>query len=482
MFKTIFGRLLWSNILILLISFLLTGLLFFALLRSYAVSQKAEALKAAAPKIAQMTISLQIENGGSVYDKVFANNLDMFADITGSLIFVTNSEGEVYAKSSGLKSMKSVQKKYTEETLSGKITQELGTMGGVFSSPVLTVGYPLAYNDQVIGGVFLNVVAPNADRNQSALLKLFLATASIAVLIAFVIMYLISLRMTKPLGSINKAARNIASGNFKARVRVTTRDEIGQLGATFNYMADSLQQLDDVQTSFVANISHELRTPMTTISGFIENILNGTIPKERQSEYLEIALSEAKRLARLVCDMLDISKMSVGQYALDIKPFDVAELIRLIVIQFEAAIDDARLDVSVDFQNEHMMALADKDAISRVVTNLMDNAVKFSDPAGRLEIKAFSKDKKIYVAIQNEGEGIDAQDIPYIWDRFYKTDKSRSHNKTGTGLGLYLSKNILSMHGQTIAVQSTDITDQEPGTNPNHPARRTTFIFSLEKA
>lgn len=481
MFKSIFGRLMWSNLLILLISFLLTGLLVFSLMGTYAIDQKASALKSVAPEIAEITIRLQVENKNSIYDQIFENNLEVFADYTKSLVFITKSNGEIYARSSGLKNMRPVPMEYLEQTLAGEVTQSLGTLGGVFTTPVLTVGYPLVYNGEVIGGIFLNATTPNLNENRYLTLRLFLLSGGVVALIAFLIMYLISTRMTKPLKSINKAARNIASGNFKERVKVTTKDEIGQLGATFNYMADSLQQLDDVQNSFIANVSHELRTPMTTIAGFIENILNGTIPRSEQDKYLQIALSETKRLARLVNDMLDISKMSVGQYSLDIKPFDIAELIRLTVIQFESPIDDKHLDVSVDFQSEHMMVLADRDSISRVVTNLMDNAVKFSDPAARLEIKAFVKDKKVFVAVTNEGMGIDPQDVGHVFDRFFKTDKSRN-DKKGTGLGLYLVKNLLSIHNQTIAVQSVDIPDEEYGGNPNHPARRTTFLFSLEKA
>ena len=365
--------------------------------------------------------------------------------------------------------------------LSGVTTQITGKLGGIFKENVLTVGYPIKYNNDVIGVVFLNVPVPNLDQDRFNTARLFIAVSAVVLLIAFVISYIISQRMSRSLKSINQAAKNIASGNFKSRVHVSSKDEIGQLGATFNYMAEALQQLDDTHTSFIANVSHELRTPMTTISGFIENVLNGTIPKERAGEYLEIALSESKRLARLVTDMLDISKMSLGQFSVDMKPFDLAELIRLTIIQFENRIDEKNLDVSVDFTSEHVNVIADRDAISRVVTNLMDNAVKFSDPAARLDIKVFTKGGKAYTAVSNEGFGIDPEDLPHVFDRFYKTDKSRN-DKKGTGLGLYLVQNLLAIHGQNIVVNSLDISDEEYGGNPNHPAKRTTFIFSLELA
>jgi len=220
---------------------------------------------------------------------------------------------------------------------------------------------------------------------------------------------------------------------------------------------------------------------MTTISGFIESVLNGTIPKERAGEYLSIALSESKRLSRMVTDMLDISKMSLGQFSLDLKPFNLAEMIRLTIIKFESALDEKNLDVEVDFFEDHINVIADKDSISRVITNLMDNAVKFSDPSSQLAIKVFKKGGKAYVAVTNEGIGIEKEDLPHVFDRFFKTDKSRN-DKKGTGLGLYLVKNILSIHGEKIFAHSVDISDEEYDGNPNHPQKRTTFIFSLELA
>lgn len=482
MFKTIFGKLMWANVAILFVSFFLTGIMLFSMLGRYAVDQKAASLREIAPTIADITVSLQIENNDMFYRKLYLDNLEAISLVSSTHIIVTNANGEVFAKTSRITSTPTrVNEEFMRAPLSGVTTQITGKLGGIFKENVLTVGYPIKYNNDVIGVVFLNVPVPNLDQDRFNTARLFIAVSAVVLLIAFVISYIISQRMSRSLKSINQAAKNIASGNFKSRVHVSSKDEIGQLGATFNYMAEALQQLDDTHTSFIANVSHELRTPMTTISGFIENVLNGTIPKERAGEYLEIALSESKRLARLVTDMLDISKMSLGQFSVDMKPFDLAELIRLTIIQFENRIDEKNLDVSVDFTSEHVNVIADRDAISRVVTNLMDNAVKFSDPAARLDIKVFTKGGKAYTAVSNEGFGIDPEDLPHVFDRFYKTDKSRN-DKKGTGLGLYLVQNLLAIHGQNIVVNSLDISDEEYGGNPNHPAKRTTFIFSLELA
>lgn len=482
MFKTIFGKLMWANVAILFVSFFLTGIMLFSMLGRYAVDQKAASLREIAPTIADITVSLQIENNDMFYRKLYLDNLEAISLVSSTHIIVTNANGEVFAKTSRITSTPTrVNEEFMRAPLSGVTTQITGKLGGIFKENVLTVGYPIKYNNDVIGVVFLNVPVPNLDQDRFNTARLFIAVSAVVLLIAFVISYIISQRMSRSLKSINQAAKNIASGNFKSRVHVSSKDEIGQLGATFNYMAEALQQLDDTHTSFIANVSHELRTPMTTISGFIENVLNGTIPKERAGEYLEIALSESKRLARLVTDMLDISKMSLGQFSVDMKPFDLAELIRLTIIQFENRIDEKNLDVSVDFTSEHVNVIADRDAISRVVTNLMDNAVKFSDPAARLDIKVFTKGGKAYTAVSNEGFGIEPEDLPHVFDRFYKTDKSRN-DKKGTGLGLYLVQNLLAIHGQNIVVNSLDISDEEYGGNPNHPAKRTMFIFSLELA
>ncbi len=480
MIKTIFGKIMWVNVIVLFLSFLFTGIMLFGMLGKYAVDQKAISLKEVAPMISEMTVSLQVERNSVVYNKIYNDNLETISVINGVNIIVANSNGEVFAKTSKIKpSVEEIDMQYMNQSLAGVATQFTGELGGIFDEKMLTVAYPIKYEKQVIGVIFLNVSMPNLDRDRLNTSRLFICVSAVVLLFAFVVCYIVSQRMTRALKNINKAAKSIALGNFKSRVYVSGKDEIAQLGATFNYMADSLQQLDDTQTSFIANVSHELRTPMTTISGFIENVLDGTIPPQKANEYLSIALSESKRLSRLVSDMLDISKMSLGQFNIDIKPFDVCEMIRLSIIKFENAIDEKKLDVSVDFCDESIRVLADRDSISRVVTNLMENAIKFSDPVSHLAIKVFTKNGKAYVAFSNEGFGIEKEDLPHVFDRFYKTDKSRN-DKKGTGLGLYLVKNILSLHGENIVAQSIDISDDEYEGSTNHPQKRTTFIFSLE--
>ena len=256
MFKTIFGKLMWSNIAILFVSFLLTGIMLFSMLGWYVTSQKAASLEEIAPSIADMTISLQIENNSIFYRQIYLDNLETISIVSGTQIIVTNTSGEIFAKTSRISdSALSVSEEFMRAPLSGVTSVTTGRFGGIFSETALTVGYPIRYNSEVIGVVFLSVSMPNLDRDRFNMARLFIAVSAVVLLLAFIISYIVAQKMSRSLKNINQAAKNIASGNFKARVRVTSKDEIGQLGATFNYMAEALQQLDDTHTSFIANVS-----------------------------------------------------------------------------------------------------------------------------------------------------------------------------------------------------------------------------------
>ena len=287
--------------------------------------------------------------------------------------------------------------------------------------------------------------------------RIFLLSVCFVVFVALIFIYMLSNRLTKPIKEINNAAKSIAGGDFARRVSVDAENEIGELGETFNKMATSIEQLENMRRSFVANVSHELRTPMTTITGFVEGIMDGTIPPEKHQQYLTIVLDESKRLSRLVTDLLDLSKMEQGKFTLDIREFDINEMVRLNIIKSEKRITEKNIQLTVSFQKENQKVLADKDSIQRVLTNLMDNAIKFTQPDGFMDIRTGLANGKVFVAIQNSGMGIAKDELVHVFDRFYKTDKSRSQDKSGAGLGLYIVKNIVQSHGENIWAES------EPG-------------------
>lgn len=285
--------------------------------------------------------------------------------------------------------------------------------------------------------------------------KTVITSALLVLLAAMIAAYFITVRTTDPLREMSNAARNFAAGKFDTRVRVQGRDEVSELAEAFNQMADSLENLENMRNSFMANVSHDLRTPMTTIAGFIDGIRDGVIPPEEQDHYLEIVSIEIQRLSRLVAALLDLSRIQAGDRKFVMKPFDICEMARLILISFEKKIDEKHLDVAFECDDDRMMANADHDAIYQVFYNLCHNAIKFAREGGALRIRiSEAKGKKITVSVYNEGTGIPKEDLNFVFERFYKSDKSRGLDKSGVGLGLFITKTIISAHGEKIWVES----------------------------
>ena len=248
-----------------------------------------------------------------------------------------------------------------------------------------------------------------------------------------------------------------------------TSDELGELAESFNKMADEIKLQDGLRNTFIANVSHELRTPLASMQGFIQGMLDRAIDEADRDKYLEIVLGETKRMNTLITDLLHLAKIESGQFPVELSEFDINELIRRCIIVFEQRIEDKHLSVDVHLSDEKTMVWADEDRISQVITNLVDNAVKFSDDGGELKVWANTIGNKVYVNIADTGEGIAEEEQPYIFERFYKIDKSHSRSKPGTGIGLSIVKRIISQHGEKISLQST-------------PGKGTTFTFTLSKA
>jgi signal transduction histidine kinase len=296
-------------------------------------------------------------------------------------------------------------------------------------------------------------------------------TAALLVLLASLIAaYFISERITGPLREMSSAAKKFAAGQFDVRVRVRGRDEVADLAIAFNEMAASLENLEKMRSSFIANVSHDLRTPMTTIAGFIDGIRDGVIPKSEQEHYLEVISVEVRRLSRLVSSLLDLSRIQAGDRKFVMKPFDICEMARIILISFEQKIEEKHLDVAFECEEDRILVNADHDAIYQVFYNICHNAVKFSRDGAAFRIRiSLNREKKVQVAVYNEGQGITGEDLPLIFERFYKSDKSRGLDKSGVGLGLFISKTIMTAHGERIWVTS------EEGSNCE-------FFFTLPRA
>ena len=327
----------------------------------------------------------------------------------------------------------------------------------------LVYALPIMHEGEMIGAVVVS--SPSA--RWMGLLNVMSRTIVMAslwiMLAALIAVYFISERVSAPLREMRRAAKDFAGGNFDRRVVVHGSDEVAELGIAFNQMAQSLENLEKTRSTFIANVSHDLRSPMTTIAGFIDAIRDGVIPPEKQDYYLGVISSEVHRLSRLVSSLLDVTRIEAGERKFVMAPFDICEMGRQILISFEQQIDEKQLAVEFLCDQDSMTVLADHDAIYQIFYNLCDNAVKFSQNEGILRVSICrvgetdkNKRNKIQISVYNQGVGIAAEDLPMVFERFYKGDKSRGLDRRGTGLGLYISKTIVAAHGEDIWVTSVE--------------------------
>jgi len=335
---------------------------------------------------------------------------------------------------------------------------KLTYLGSAVNGKHTIYAVPLAYDGEFIGCVVIFSVREDWTALTSKMTQTMWISGFWILFTALIVVYFVTTGITSPIRRVGQAARTFAKGNFDTRLTVHGKDEVAELSIAFNQMAQSLETLEQTRNSFLADVAHDLRTPMTSISGFVDEILEGIIPPEKQNDYLQLVSTEIKRLSRMVNSLLEMSRITAGRRQFTMRPFNICEMARRILISFEQKIDDKKLDVEFNAPDDDLYAVADYDAIYQILFNLCDNAVKFSRECGNLKLtlEYVSRDKKIRVSVFNEGIGIPAADLPLVFDRFYKTDKSRGKDKTGVGLGLYISKTIIDAHGETISVESRE--------------------------
>jgi len=340
------------------------------------------------------------------------------------------------------------------------IARDTGIFSGLYTNVRYVVSVPI-YDARTGAGIGMVMVSSSMAATNAILDRMqdiFLFVSLLAVAVTILIMSIFARRHSRPLRLMAKTASDFGHGNLNARVPTSDSyaREVEELALSFNNMADSLQKSEYQRQEFVANVSHELKTPMTTIGGYIDGILDGTIPAEKHRHYLQIVSDETKRLNRLVRSMLDISRLQdQGGIPEEKKSrFDLTESVGQVLITFEQKILEKQLDVQVDMPEHSVDVFACQDYIVQVIYNLIDNAVKFCPESGVLGLRITEGGGKAYVSIRNEGETIPAEELPLVFDRFHKMDKSRSQNRDGWGLGLYIVKTIICSHGEDISVTS----------------------------
>ncbi|MBQ6569275.1 MAG: HAMP domain-containing protein [Clostridia bacterium] len=337
-----------------------------------------------------------------------------------------------------------------------------GTMDGIYDEANYIVGVPIVAHDAesdtdvTVAVIFAATPADMVSNFRTDITKLITITLLVVLACAVGALYIMTRRLVNPLRQMAAAARAFGNGDFSVRVPVSSDDETGQLAIAFNNMAASLSASENMSRSFVANVSHELKTPMTTIAGFIDGILDGTIPASQQEKYLSIVSAETRRLSRIVRSMLVLSKMDSGEMVLNPVKFDLTNTIVTSLLSFEQQIEAKNLEIRGMDELDSVYVNGDPDLIHQVVYNLLENAVKFTNEGGYIEIGIDYRDRTHFVKIRNSGQGISQDDIMHIFERFYKSDKSRSQDKTGVGLGLYIVRSIVALHGGQISVSSKE--------------------------
>lgn len=457
--------------LVILICFTILGISLTFFVQDYWEDERIELLSENANSISDTLVDLvsseHAQKNPSNAALMICNDLTVLSNAIDADIFVCDTSGEVvYCKEMRLSDMvlftgecpihqkykipSDIIKSLNEQDYSG-----ISTLDGVLPEKSFVYATPITIDGHTIGIV---VAVQNVSDTMRpflwSILEIFGLSSLFALVVALITVYFMSYEMTKPLRQMSAATKSYSGGDFSARVTATGNNEMADLANAFNAMAKDLASLESSRRSFVANVSHELKTPMTTIGGFIDGILDGTISDENRENYLRIVSDEVKRLSRLVTGMLNMSKIEAGELSLKPREFDVAEMLFKTTVGFEQLIEKKGIEIAGLDKIEPTTILADEDMIHQVIYNLVDNAVKFTSEGGNIDFKVTADVQKVYVSIRNSGAGIPSEECGKIFERFYKLDKSRSYDVKGAGLGLYICKSIVEMHGGQIKVNS----------------------------
>ena len=383
-------------------------------------------------------------------------------DTTGAIVLDTRKQ------TSKTSEIPEVIEEFDPTANGGKYYQQ-GDFYGYFDEEMITVMSPITSHYSIRGYVLIHEPVDNIiPRKDSYLIITFIM---IFMVFAYSMVFLIIFRMwvLRPLRKITVAAGEYASGNLKYELNVQSDDEMGNLANAMSYMAKELNETEEYQRKFISNISHDFRSPLTSIKGYLEAMLDGTIPQELQGKYLNIVINETERLTKLTSSLLTLNKMDSKEARLEITRFDINQMIKQVILTFEGTCSSKNIKFNLIFDEKENYVLADYSKIQQVLYTLIDNAIKFSNTDSFIHITTTEKGDKVFVSVKDTGIGIPKESIPKIWDRFYKSDLSRGKDKKGTGLGLSIVKEILNTHKENINVISTEGVGTE-------------FIFTLSKA
>ena len=459
--KSSFSRSFVTAATILLLALTVLGASFQLQVNNYLKKSTVSALQQDADVIANLAAAYSVE--GNLTSKELLLNLDVVSRVTDADMVICDNTGAIILCSDALMGCDHngvvFNREYVEKVIANEGDNATGIIKGLYNEERYIVSEPIV-GSEVQGVVIVSTPTAAVTQMMNRISNIFLTASAFVVLMAVLAVSAFARRESRPMRDMAKAANAFAHGNLESRVKIDDdcSEEMEELALAFNNMASSLQKSEYQRQEFVANVSHELKTPMTTIAGYIDGILDGTIPEHRQSYYLQIVSDETKRLSRLVRSMLDISQLQKEEGIPEEKKmhFDLEECLGQVLITFEKKITDKGLEVEVDMPEHPVYTMANRDYVTQVIYNLLDNAVKFCPEGKVLGLKIREGTNKAYISVSNEGETIPPEELPLVFDRFHKLDKSRSQNRDGWGLGLYIVKTIVCSHGENISVSSKD--------------------------
>lgn len=427
--------------------------------------EKAESLYQEAVMIAGTYASELYDNRISL--ETAKNQLDALDIYLSSTIWIMNPSGRIVVDSKKpIDVDNQVVVEAFDPTVTGSTYYTVGTFFGMFDENMLSVFAPITSDFKVKGYVVILTPMSAIEQESNSLLNISYLLLVILFLLSLIILIFFTEMVYLPLRKITRATEQYAGGNLSYQLSVDSEDEIGYLAASLSYMAEALAQGGENQKKLVANISHDFRSPLTSISGYVQAMLDGTIPPELHEKYLQIVLNETERLTKLTNNLLTLNNLNTEGMVLEKSTFDINRVIKNTVATFEGICRERQIVIDLVLTGDSMLVTADLSKIQQVLYNLLDNAIKFSHHDSHIKIETTQKHNKVFISVKDNGIGIPKDSLKFIWDRFYKTDLSRGKDKKGTGLGLSITKEIIRAHSENINVISTEGAGSE-------------FIFSL---
>ena len=480
MFKTLFSRMLTTYLAVTLGLLLLFGVTVGAVFHNQYISEKQQELNREAGEIALVITERYMDEDKRAVAQnellTIARRYDAMMivqfkdDKLGRCVFMDEESIDKWAACADM-DVTDITSSILSNPLEGTtITDKLAK--NYADMPVMSLTCPIIKDgSEVVAALIMHTDTSDIAQSIRQMRMDLLLYSIVAVVLAMMAVSYITGKMTKPITDMNQIVRRYSKGEFDLRVEDEDGDdEVSQLGKSFNTMADGLNTLEEARRSFVANVSHELRSPLTSMRGFLEAMQDGTIPIEEQGKYLDIVINENRRMTAMVNDLLDLARIESGQVLLKTEAFDINELLMRTLLTFEARIDAKKLDVELDIGDKKLLVDADPSQIAQVLRNLIDNAIKFTPDGGSLKLSAKADKKQAIISVQDSGKGIDKESIPHLFERFYKAEKAHTPGESaGTGLGLSIVKRIIDQHDQEITVES-------------QPGKGTRFTFTLKRA